>query len=239
MNLLMQYPKIVFFTGAGMSADSGVPTFRGEGGMWHQYRYQDYACQEAFERDPEAVWEFNNMRRRAVAECRPHRGYELLTELTQARAEAGLGPGGGVTIVTQNIDGMHQASGAGEVYELHGSMWKIRCDVCGVAEENREVPLEQLKHSCGNYWRPDIVWFGDSLKRNVLSRSVDAISRCRLFVSIGTSAVVFPAARLPQQAISVGATLIEINPERTAVSNLYQKHMRGGAEEMLAQLLAT
>ena len=212
MNLLMQYPKIVFFTGAGMSADSGVPTFRGEGGMWHQYRYQDYACQEAFERDPEAVWEFNNMRRRAVAECRPHRGYELLTELTRAR----------------NIDGMHQASGAGEVYELHGSLWKIRCDVCGVVEENREVPLE-----------PDIVWFGDSLKRNVLSRSVDAISRCRLFVSIGTSAVVFPAARLPQQAVSVGATLIEINPERTAVSNLYQKHMRGGAEEMPAQLLAT
>ena len=139
--------------------------------------------------------------------------------------------------MTQNIDGMHQASGAEKVNELHGSMWKIRCDVCGVVEENRDVPLKELKHSCGNYWRPDIVWFGDALKRDVLSRSVDAISRCRLFVSIGTSAVVFPAARLPQQAINVGATLMEINPERTAVSNLYQKHMRGGAEEMLGQLL--
>lgn len=237
MNLLMQYPRIVFFTGAGMSADCGMHTYRGEGGTWHQYRYQDYACQDAFEADPDRVWEFHNKRRAEAKSCQPHRGHELLTALRRGRAEAGLGPTGGVTIVTQNIDGMHQRSGAEDVHELHGSLWRIRCDACRVVEENHDVPLEHLKHSCGAYWRPDIVWFGDALKREVLSRAVNAISRCQLFVSIGTSAVVHPAARLPQHAISGGAALIEINPEPTAVSALYQKHMRGGAEQMLVQLL--
>ena len=237
MNNLLQYSKIVFFTGAGMSKESGVPTYRGAGGLWNEYRYQDYACQEAFERDPEAVWEFHDKRRAAAAACAPHRGHELITQLTLARQEAGRGVNGGVTIVTQNIDGMHQRAGACLIYELHGSLWRVRCDSCGVVMENAEVPLQSKRHSCGQFLRPDIVWFGDSLNRSTLTKAVDAISHCNLFVSIGTSAAVFPAARLPMHAIESGATLIEINPEPTPVSQQYQKHMRGPASEMLAQLL--
>ncbi|MGE0489522.1 MAG: NAD-dependent deacetylase [Vulcanimicrobiota bacterium] len=237
MKLLNQYPKIVFFTGAGMSADSGIHTYRGEGGLWHEYRYQDYACQDAFERDPVAVWKFHDQRRAEAANCNPHRGHELLADLVRGRAESGFGPDGGVTIVTQNIDGMHQRAGVDKVLELHGSLWRIRCDACGVVEDNRDIPLGAYQHSCGSYWRPDIVWFGDSLKRNVLSQATDAIARCQLFVSIGTSGAVFPAARLPQHAIASGAALIEINPEKTSVSQFYQKHLRGGAEAMLVEWL--
>lgn len=236
MNLLMQYAKIVFFTGAGMSKESGVPTYRGAGGLWNEYRYQDYACQEAFERDPVAVWEFHDKRRAAAAACQPHSGHHLITRFIAARQAAGKA-GGGVTIVTQNIDGMHQRAGAEPVYELHGSLWRIRCDACALVMENRDVPLGGYQHSCGQYLRPDIVWFGDALNRGVLTKVVHAISHCNLFVSIGTSAAVFPAARLPMHAIENGAALIEINPEPTPVSQQYPKHMRGPASAMLAELL--
>lgn len=237
MNLLLQYPKIVFFTGAGMSKESGVPTYRGEGGIWTQYRYQDYACQEAFERDPEGVWEFHNRRREVTGACQPHPGHYLLTSLIEQRERAGKGTGGGITLITQNIDGMHQRAGVAQVLELHGSLWRVRCDTCGEVVTNHDTPMVQLKHHCGHYLRPDITWFGDALNRALLTRAVDAISHCNLFVSIGTSGAVFPAARLPLQAIEAGAALVEINPEPTAVSQYYQRHLRGPASEMLAQLL--
>jgi NAD-dependent deacetylase len=237
VNLLQQYPKIVFFTGAGMSAESGVPTYRGEGGTWTKYRYQDYACQEAFDRDPKAVWHFHDKRREAAAGCQPHSGHSLLADLAKARQAAGLGHRGGVTVVTQNIDGMHQRAGSEGVLELHGSLWRVRCQACGTVDANLEVPMAVYQHSCGAYLRPDITWFGDALDRQTLSQAVDAISHCQLFVSIGTSAVVYPAARLPMQAMTGGAATIEINPLPTSVSQLYQKHLRGPASEMLAQLL--
>ena len=184
MNLLLQYPKIVFFTGAGMSKESGMPTYRGEGGMWTQYRYQDYACQEAFERDPAAVWEFHEVRRATAAACQPHQGHDLLAQLVKQRLAGGRG---GVTIITQNIDGMHQRAGVADVYELHGSLWRVRCDHCGVTYENTELPVSNYRHSCGHYLRPAITWFGDPLDRSLLTKAVDAISKCNLFVSIGTS----------------------------------------------------
>jgi NAD-dependent deacetylase len=237
VNLLRQYPRIVFFTGAGMSAESGVPTYRGEGGIWSEYRYQDYACQEAFDRDPVAVWDFHDKRRAVAAGCHPHRGHTLLADLARARQADGLGHQGGVTIVTQNIDGMHQRAGSEEVLELHGSLWRVRCQVCGTVDTNLDVPMAGHRHSCGAYLRPDIVWFGDALNRDTISQAVDAISHCQLFVSIGTSAVVYPAARLPMHAMTGGAATIEINPLSTSVSQLYQKHLRGPASEMLAQLL--
>jgi len=237
MNLLLQYSQIVFFTGAGMSKESGLPVYRGEGGIWTQYRYQDYACQDAFERDPAAVWEFHDQRRASAAQCQPHRGHHLITQLSQARQAAGKGKAGGVTIITQNIDGMHQRAGSSLVYELHGSMWRVRCDACEVVMENLDVPLGVYQHTCGHFFRPDIVWFGDSLNRSVLTKAVDAISHCSLFVSIGTSAAVYPAARLPMHAIENGAALIEINPQPTPVSQQYQRHLRGPASQMLAELL--
>lgn len=226
---IRDFKRVLFFTGAGMSAESGVPTYRGEGGIWHKYNYQDYACQPAFDRAPENVWEFHNKRREMVGECKPHAGHEIIAQLEQELDE--------VVIVTQNIDGMHQRAGSKEVYELHGSLWRVRCDVCGVVEENLDVPITELKHSCGNYWRPDIVWFGDMLNSEVIDIAIGKIKHTDLLISIGTSAVVYPAAEMPYYAKDNDATLIEINPQETPLSSIYDIHMRGSASEMLAKLL--
>lgn len=226
---IRDFSRVVFFTGAGISAESGIPTYRGKGGMWEQYNYEDYACQEAFVRDPLAVWEFHNMRREAVAKCAPNAGHTLIAEL---EAE-----GGDVAVVTQNIDGLHPQAGSQKVFELHGSLWRVRCDACGVIEERREVPLAPLTHSCGGYWRPDIVWFGDALNEKVIEDALMEIAKCDLLVSIGTSAVVFPAAQFPVIAKQKGATLVEINPQETPLSGIYDLCLRGPTSTMLPTLL--
>src|SRR5262245_5945137 len=124
---LRDFEAIVFFTGAGMSAESGVPTYRRKGGIWKEYDYQQYACQPAFDRDPQAVWEFHNYRRELVSKCAPNRGHEIIAKL-----EAELPH---VSVVTQNIDGLHQRAGSQGVVELHGSLWRVRCDICGTRLE--------------------------------------------------------------------------------------------------------
>jgi NAD-dependent deacetylase len=228
---LADFERIVFFTGAGMSAESGVPTYRGAGGIWKQYDYQRYACQPAFVRDPEAVWEFHNFRRGLVAKCAPNAGHRLI-----ARAEAALP---GVTVVTQNIDGLHAAAGSRRVHELHGNLWRVRCDACGTKVQDGHAPRDELRcPGCGGWWRPDIVWFGDYLVDATLQAATGAIASCDLLVSVGTSAVVYPAAQLPVYAAEAGALCVEINPDDTPASHLYAVHMRGPATEMLARLAA-
>ncbi|MCA9776454.1 MAG: NAD-dependent deacylase [Candidatus Eremiobacteraeota bacterium] len=210
-----------------MSAESGVPTYRGKGGTWTEYNYEDYACQEAFERDPERVWEFHNMRRAAVSACLPHNGHKLLVDW-ESQFES-------LTIVTQNIDGMHQRAGSSVVHELHGSLWKVVCQATGRLQENHDVPFEEPRSEYG-YWRPAIVWFGDTLDPVVIYSALEAISRCDLLVSIGTSGVVFPAAQFPLQAKEAGATLVEINPDETPLSGEYDLCLRGPASQVLAEL---
>lgn len=228
---LRDYQRIVFFTGAGMSAESGVPTYRGAGGIWKEYDYQRHACQTAFDRDPAAVWEFHNFRRGLVARCDPNAGHRLI-----ARAEQQLPR---VTIVTQNIDGLHARAGSEKIHELHGNLWRVRCDHCGVKQQDGPVQREQLRcPTCGGWWRPDIVWFEDYLDEAVLRAAKQAIDVCDLFVSIGTSAVVYPAAFLPQRAAENGALCVEINPDPTPASHYYSVHMRGPATAMLARLAA-
>jgi NAD-dependent deacetylase len=228
---LIDFKRIVFFTGAGMSAESGVPTYRGAGGIWKQYDYQRYACQAAFERSPEGVWEFHNYRRGLVAACSPNAGHHII-----ARAEK-LCPA--VTVVTQNIDGLHTLAGSTDVRELHGSLWRVRCDACGIRQADARAPRDELRCTgCGGHVRPDIVWFGDHLDEEILSGAKAAIASCDLFVSIGTSAVVYPAATLPDFARRAGALRVEINPEETSASHLYDVHLRGPATEMLARLAA-
>jgi NAD-dependent deacetylase len=224
-----RYARVVFFTGAGMSAESGVPTYRGEGGLWEQYKPEEYACQEAFERDPEHVWDFHDKRRKLTGACSPHEGHELIARYQQLNPSA--------VIVTQNIDGMHQQAGATGVYELHGSLWRVRCDSCGVLEDNRQEALDPRTHSCGGYWRPDIVWFGDMLRMDVIRGASEAIAGCDLLISIGTSAVVYPAAELPHLARRAGATLVEVNPEETQLSDLYDACLRAPASVALRALL--
>jgi NAD-dependent deacetylase len=222
------FERIVFFTGAGMSAESGVPTYRGAGGIWREYDYQSYACQEAFERDPEHVWEFHNFRRSVVGACRPNRGHEIIAALEATHA---------VTVVTQNIDGLHQQAGSTRVIELHGGLWRVRCDHCGNRHRGRENPLEDLRcAACHHYWRPDIVWFGDRLDFEVLQQAQHALQECDLMVAIGTSGVVYPAAGLPVVAKRSGARCVEVNPEETGMSELYDVSLRTTASEALTAM---
>ena len=230
MNLplnIQDFQRVVFFTGAGMSAESGVPTYRGAGGIWKEYDYQRYACQRAFDRDPEGVWEFHNYRRELVAACRPHRGHQKIAELENSHPR--------VSIVTQNIDGMHQLAGNQRVIELHGSLWRVRHDATGETQHGRDAPFSPQRED-GEYWRPDIVWFEDMLNEAVLNQARLEIAQCDLFISIGTSAVVFPAAGLPLIAREVGATLVEINPEENELSGIYSLSLRSAATEALDKL---
>jgi NAD-dependent deacetylase len=226
---LRDFERVVFFTGAGMSAESGVPTYRGKGGTWEQYDYEEYACQAAFNRDPEKVWDFHDMRREKTGACAPHPGHGLISAFEAERPST--------VVVTQNIDGMHQRAGSQTVHELHGSLWRVRCDACGELLDDTSVPLASRTHSCGAYLRPDIVWFGDMLRMDVVRAAQQAIESCDALVSIGTSAVVYPAAELPLHAKRGGAKLIEVNPEPTPLSDVYDVHLRMPASEALAQLL--
>jgi len=212
---IKKYNKVVFFTGAGMSAESGVPTYRGSGGIWHKYNYEEYACQEAFDRNPRKVLDFHEIRRKSVLECQPHSGHQFITELQKSYAD--------VTIITQNIDGMHQRAGTENVIELHGSLWRMRCDDCGIATEDIGESFAKIKCECGNYLRPDIVWFGDMLNQQVVQHASEAIQKCDLFISIGTSGVVWPAAGFPQEAKSNGAYCVEMNTESTELSYLFDE----------------
>lgn len=222
------FERIVFFTGAGMSAESGIPTYRGRGGIWAEYKYEDYACQRAFDRDPEKVWDFHDKRRAVVRACEPNPGHDIVAEVQKKKP--------GTIIVTQNIDGMHQRAGATDVAELHGSLWRVRCDAEDVVREDTSVPMNPRKCRCGRYWRPDIVWFEDQLDHRVVRRAREALEQCDLLVSIGTSAVVYPAADLPRIAVQHGAETVEINLEDTPLSPLYKHRLRGKASEVLAEL---
>ncbi len=225
---LREFERVVFFTGAGLSAESGIPTYRGDGGVWGKYDYREYACQSAFDRDPAKVWTWHDERRASLADCEPNLAHELIAEIQAAR------PGTGV--VTQNIDGLHQRAGAGGVIELHGSLWRVRCDACGASKEDFNLPLEPKHCECGHWWRPDLVWFEDMLDMRVIEAAVLAIEECDCLVSIGTSGVVYPAAEMPIIAMRAGAMTIEINPEETPLSGLYAHSLRGRASEMMSEL---
>jgi len=222
------YEHIVFFTGAGMSAESGVPTYRGRGGVWSQYRWEEYACQEAFDADPEKVLKFHELRRAAVLACKPHAGHAAIAELGKRHPR--------VTVVTQNIDGMHQRAGSWNVIELHGSLWRLRCPCDGVTEDIGEKFRSYTCEKCGGWLRPDIIWFGDMLDQGMMSEAIAAIRRCDLFVSIGTSGVVYPAAGFPRFAKENNARCIEINPESNEMSSLYDEEIRNTAGEVLPDL---
>lgn len=221
------FKRVVFFTGAGMSAESGVPTYRGAGGIWKSYNYEEYACQTAFDRDPAGVWRFHNYRRELVGRCEPNSGHKLI-ELCEAELPH-------VTVVTQNIDGLHQKAGSKSVIELHGSLWRIRDEKTGDVQESFDMPFDgQMPDE--RWWRPDIIWFGDSLNASAIRQAVSAIQACDCFVSIGTSAVVHPAARLPYYAVDAGAVCIEINPEPTPLSSVYDHRLRTSATEGLKEI---
>jgi NAD-dependent deacetylase len=186
--------RIVALTGAGMSAESGVPTFRGPGGLWRNYRPEDLATPEAFRRDPDLVWEWYEWRRDIVRSCEPHGGHRALARL-------------GATVVTQNVDGLHQRAGSAHVIELHGNIMRTKCLDCG-----QPVPARRCA-ACGGRGRPGVVWFGENLPPLAWEASVEAVEMADLLLVIGTSGVVYPAAQLGPMARAAGTRVIELNLE--------------------------
>lgn len=224
------FQHVVFFTGAGMSAECGVPTYRGSGGIWKEYRYEDYACQRAFDADPVKVLDFHEMRRAKVLSCEPHAGHHHLARLQAAFPQ-------NVEVITQNIDGMFQRAGVRVAAELHGSLWRLRCARHGLrADEERGAFRERRCVQCGEWLRPDITWFEDNVDADVFAQAAELVAAADLFVSVGTSGAVWPAAGFAQQARRRGALMIEINPEDNEASSLYDRQVRMAASAAIPRL---
>ena len=223
--------RIVAFTGAGISVESGIPTFRGPGGLWRKFKPEDLATAGAFERDPKLVWEWYDSRRQNMAKAKPNPGHHALAELERRTPE--------FTLITQNIDGLHDRGGSRNIVKLHGDIWMLRCTVCGREREDFRTPLPDLPPycECGGLLRPAVVWFGEFLPPGVWSKAEFAASRADVFLTIGTSAVVYPAAGLIDVAKMGGATTVEINPQATSYSGDLDHSLRGPAGEILPKLI--
>lgn len=223
--------RVVALTGAGVSAESGVPTFRGADGLWRNFRPEDLATPGAFARDPLLVWEWYDWRRQKVAACSPNDGHRALADLgRQAFA---------FDLVTQNVDGLHRLAGSSPVWELHGSLWNFRCTGCSRSREERRAPLPSIppRCECGGLERPGVVWFGESLPSDVLAHAFEAANRADVFLVVGTSALVHPAATLPEVAGEQGALVVEVNPELTPLSGLVDLRLAGPSAEILPRIL--
>lgn len=226
--------SVVVLTGAGVSAESGVPTFRGPGGLWRSHRPEDLATPEAFARDPRLVWDWYAERREAVAACRPNRAHEALAALERRVAD--------FVLATQNVDGLHAAAGSRLLFELHGSLWRTLCTGCGTRRDDRRVPLLErtprcTEASCGALLRPDVVWFGEPLPEEAVTAVLAAARRADVVLVVGTSSIVYPAAALPQIARSAGAFVVEVNPEPTPLTPLAHVSIRSVAGRALPAIL--
>ena len=229
--LLRGRRRVVAFTGAGVSAESGVPTFRGAGGLWEGRPIEEVATPQGFAADPVRVWRFYDERRRNLARCRPNPAHQVLARWQRRFAAYAL--------VTQNVDGLHEAAGAEDVLHLHGSIWTLRCTRCGNERREAAAPLPELPPrcpACGAMERPGVVWFGEFLPEPVLQAATRAAARAEVLVVVGTSAVVYPAAGLVQTAAAGGAAVIEVNPEASALAHLADVELRGPAGELLPRL---
>ena len=227
---------VLVLTGAGMSAESGIPTFRdAQTGLWARYRPEELATPEAFEADPARVWRWYQERRVLVEKARPHRGHLALAEMERLLPE--------LTIVTQNVDGLHQAAGSRTVWELHGNIRRSRCHLT-----NRPIGREWISDSPhvpprspylrGGLARPDVVWFGEALPEQPIRAAMEAAANCDFCLSVGTTSLVQPAASLPLLALEHGSALVEVNPQDTPLSAQADQCFRGKASEVLVMLVA-
>ena len=242
--LVRDAERVVVLTGAGVSAESGVPTFRGAGGLWKEYRAEDLATPAAFARDPRLVWEWYGWRRRLVQQCAPNAAHVALADAAARR--------GGFRIVTQNVDGLHAAAAraaaadapAARPLELHGSLFRTRCTQCSERRDDNDdvdaTSSETLPRctTCGALARPDIVWFGESLDAHVLSEAMRLASDANVCLVVGTSALVHPAAGLADLTRRAGGAVIEVNLADTPLTNDATVALRGPAAVLVPELLA-
>ena len=232
--LIRSASVISVLTGAGVSSASGVPTFRGEEGLWKTYSPQELATPEAFERDPRLVWEWYDWRRGLISKCRPNAAHNVLALWSRRYS--------GFTLITQNVDGLHEKAGTENVIRFHGSIWEVFCrDRCPSSPErwlDETVPLGKVPPSCpycGGLIRPGVVWFGEGIESEVLQQSAAALD-CDIFMTVGTAAVVYPAAGLVDAAHQRGAFTVEINLEATPASGAVDLSIQGPAEVILQKV---
>ena len=224
--------SITVLTGAGISADSGVPTFRGKDGLWNNYRPEELASPDAFHRDPELVWQWYNWRRELIVQIQPNPAHSALVRLEERLSKFWL--------ITQNVDGLHALAGTRHLSEIHGNIWKVRCTGCERVEENRLVPLPYPPKcpSCGHLLRPHIVWFGESLNPTDLRQCYTALQTCDVLLIIGTSGQVYPAASFGSVAKDHRAFVAELNLDPTPHSDLVDISVHGRAKDLVPELLA-
>jgi NAD-dependent deacetylase len=223
--------SIAVLTGAGVSAESGVPTFRGAGGLWKNYRAEEVATPEAFQRDPLLVWEFYNYRRDLLTKVRPNAAHRALAELETRKDHFAL--------ITQNVDGLHQAGGSRRVLEIHGNIGVVRCTECARVwdKTGEQLPAMPRCELCNGLLRPNVVWFGESLPHELWQEAERAARRCDCMLVVGTSAQVHPAAGLAWIARQAGAQVLEINVEPAAAREIATLGLYGKAGEILPQLV--
>lgn len=223
--------RFAVLTGAGVSAESGIDTFRGADGSWSKVNIEEVATPQGFARDPRKVWAWYNERRINIAASHPNPAHHALARLERHAGQ--------FTLVTQNIDGLHRVAGSLNVIEIHGNIWTVIDTVTGEYAEHREVPLRELPphNAAGHLLRPAVVWFGESLPQGALETGIAAARACDVCLVVGTSAVVFPAASIPLYAKQAGALLLEFNLEPTELSDIADHVFLGKAGEHLPRLL--
>ena len=221
---------VCVLTGAGISAESGVPTFRdAQSGLWAKYDPLDLATPEAFRRDPALIWRWYRWRRELVAEAAPNPGHLALARLVDIFPR--------LTLITQNVDGLHQRAGSNNVIEFHGNLFENRCLVEGRIVDGLEDSVVPVCPDCGGHVRPGVVWFGEAIPEHALNESFAAAADCDAFLSIGTSSLVYPAAGLAEVAKESGAIVAEINPNPTGMAAYFDHAIEGKAGTVLATIL--
>ena len=232
MKIVSEASCITVLTGAGISAESGVPVFRGKEGLWNNYRPEELATPRAFFENPETVWQWYDWRRSLMKKAEPNHGHFALSELERHKDK--------FTLITQNVDGLHQLAGSENIIELHGNLWEIRCTKCNNLERNYLVPMPQLPPKCSNcseIMRPNIVWFGEIIPMGKIDRCILAIEESDLFLIVGTSGLVEPAASLGFIAKENNKTVIEINLDTTPGTGLYDLSLKAKSGELLPLLV--
>ncbi|WP_456368152.1 NAD-dependent protein deacetylase [Thermococcus sp.] len=228
----------IAFTGAGISAESGVPTFRGANGLWKKYRAEELATPEAFQRDPYLVWEFYRWRMKKILRAKPNPAHLSLAEME----ELGIIK----AVITQNVDDLHRDAGTRNLIELHGNIFRVRCTSCDYRENLKEsgrvleiINSKELPRCprCGSVLRPDVVWFGEPLPRDALDKAFDLAERADAILVVGTSGVVYPAAYIPYIVKEHGGMVVEVNVERSGITPIADVFLRGRAGEILPKLL--
>ena len=228
-NIMKFDRRIVVFTGAGVSAESGIPTFRGNNGLWKRYNPQELANPVAFKNNPQLVWNWYNYRREIIKKTEPNKAHHILADMEKLFKN--------FTLITQNIDGFHQKAGNKNIIELHGNIWRNKCSSCGKKYgyiESNNVPICK---ECGGLIRPDVVWFGESLDSFSLEKAYSISKNAEVFIAVGTSAVVYPAAYLPEIAKESGAYLIEVNLERTPITEYADFYLQKTATKGMSLII--